>query len=481
MKKLRFSIPVVLLALLVGVPSSAAQDDPPPASETDAATDEMQRFLDALATMTQVVTDTTEPGSAERAEGLRHIVRLVEMQNGRFTDDANPGNPFFSRCVMCKLGMDNPDFAYQAIEPISSEYEYRITGHRGTVPYVTMQLFEGALGGVVTMTSEDLVLDDDGTFEIILSATEPDDAQNWMEINDTARSFLIRQGYSDWNTDIETSFEVEVIGGPDSAPVPHVTNEDFASDLGQLSDILGLLIPLMQDTRAGWLVNDLNEPSVAAFGIPNAGFPTTVGSVGTYQLAEGEALIIEMSDHDVVHGGIQLGNTWLESLDYRTRQTSLNWYQSVADSDGRFRYVLSHTDPGTANWLDVSGHGDGSIFIRWQDPSDDNTPVTPEVSVVPLDSVLDELPEDHPTVTPAERTQALELRDAGINRRRNPVERPVALEAEVPSPSTSTSTPTSTDEEPAEEAAVDLPDESGSDSTLGVILAAIGIPAAGPT
>lgn len=124
----------------------------------------MGDFIATLTTMTELVIETAEEGSPERAEGLRHIVRLIEMQNGRFTDDADPANPFISRCPggICKLGMDNPDFTYQAIEPVSAEYVYRVTGNRGTVPYITMQVFEGALGGEITMTSEDLVVDDDG-------------------------------------------------------------------------------------------------------------------------------------------------------------------------------------------------------------------------------------------------------------------------------------------------------------------------------
>ncbi len=432
MKRLWFALVAAVVLLVTLVPPATAQESPGGQPQADGSSEEAMRdFLATLTTMAEQVFDSTEPGSPERAEGLRHIVRLIEMQNGRFTDDADPANPFLSRCPggICKLGMDNPDFTYQAIEPISAEYEYRITGRRGTVPYITMQVFEGALGGEIAMTSEDLVVDDDGTFEIILSATEPDNAQNWLELKDEARSFLIRQGYNDWNTDLEAVFEVEVIGGPDVGPVSHLTDTEFVDDVGGLSTLLSALIPIMQDARAGWPSNDLTEPSVAAFGIEGAGFPTTVGSVGTYEFAEDEAMIIELSDRDVVHGGIQLGNVWLESLDYRTRQTSLNWYQSVPDADGTYRYVLAHTDPGTANWLDVSGHGEGSIFIRWQDPSDADFPERPHVSVVPLDEVADNLPADHPVVTPAERDEALQLRDAGINRRRNPVEPPEATEA----------------------------------------------------
>ncbi len=415
----------VVLGLTLAVTTVAyAQDDPTAAQDSDedvgSADDSFDEFLATLRSMAEIVIEATEPGSIDRAEGLRHIIRLVEMQNGGFTDDADPANPFVSRCGMCKLGLDNPDFTYLSVDPVSADYEYRISGHRGSVPYITMQVFEGALGGEVAMTSEDLVVNDDGTFEIILSPERPEDAQNWLALNEGARRFLLRQAHSDWNNDVEASIQVEVIGGPDVAPVPTLSDEKFAADLTAMSDLLALLLPIFQDAQQAWPVNDMSVPEVGAFGIPGAGFPTTVGSVGRFELAEDQAMIIEISDHDVVHGGIQLGNRWLESLDYRTRQTSLNWHQSTADADGKYRYVLAHSDPGTANWLDISGHPQGAVFTRWQDPDEANHPDTPVVSIVGLDEVTETLPTDHPTVIPAERNEVLELRDEGINRRRNP-------------------------------------------------------------
>jgi hypothetical protein len=389
------------------------------AQQSDAAFDD---FVATLREMQQQVRELAPDDPVQQAEGLRHIIRLVEMQNASFTDDRDPANPHVTRCPggICKLGMDNPDFTYLTVGPITADHEYRIFGDRGTVPYITMQVFNGPIGGDVVLTSEDLVVDDDGTYEIILSAERPEGADNWMELLPDARRFVMRQAYDDWNDDVEASVQVDVVGGPDPSPVANVTDEDFASDLTRLTNLLGILIDTFQASKAEWPINDMSDPEVGAFGIEGAGFPTTVGSVGQYTLDEDEAMIIETPDPDVVHGGIQLGNVWLESLDYQSRQTSLNWHQSVADSDGVFRYVLAHTDPGTANWLDVSGHPDGALFMRWQDPSEDEQPAQPSVTVVPLADVDSTLPDDHPRVTPEERTEALRLRHLAVNQRRNP-------------------------------------------------------------
>ena len=379
-----------------------------------------QGFLDALQASRELVLRRTPEDGTERAEGLRHIIRLIEMQNAPATDDHDTANPHVSRCpsVVCKLGFDNPDFTYINVAPISPEYTYRIYGKRGTVPYISMQVFDNPLGGEVFMTSEDLIVEPDGSYEIILSATPHEG--NWMELLPGAQRFILRNGFYDWNDEIEASVQVEVLEGPTSGPVAHLTPTELTSDLAVLSLRLATIPATIQNARDGWPVNDLNEPDPLAFGIPGAGVPSAISSAGRYEVADGEALIIETPVPDVIHGGIQLGNVWVESLDYQTRQTSLNWFQSTPDTDGVIRYVLAHDDPDVPNWLDLSGHPRGSIFMRWQSPPDDRYPKKPTVTLVPFDQIRAYLPADHPTVTPEARAETLAERYRAVNKRRNP-------------------------------------------------------------
>jgi MYXO-CTERM domain-containing protein len=187
-----------------------------------------------------------------------------------------------------------------------------------------------------------------------------------------------------------------------------------------LSLRLSTIPQTMQDARDGWPLNDVNGPDPGAFGIEGAGVPTAVSSAGRYSLGENEALIIETPEPSAVHGGIQLGNVWIESIDYQTRQTSLNWFQSTPDDDGVIRYVLAHRDPGVPNWLDISGHPDGGIFMRWQSPADDQYPEKPTVKLVAFDQIRANLPESHPVVAPEERAEVLQERYQAVNKRRNP-------------------------------------------------------------
>ncbi|MBW2507810.1 MAG: DUF1214 domain-containing protein, partial [Deltaproteobacteria bacterium] len=353
-----------VVVVLIGLVTASAR-----AQDSDQA---FQGFLDALQASRELILSETSGDGTDRAEGLRHIVRLVEMQNARATDDHDPAHPHISRCpsLACKVGFDNPDFTYINVGPISPEYTYRVYGKRGTVPYLSMQVFDNPLGGTVFMTSEDLVVEPDGSYEIILSAARPEGASNWMELKPSAFFFILRNGFYDWNDEIEASVQVEVIAGPTSGPVPHLTPGELVEDMGALSLRIRSIPQSILSARDGWPVNDLNEPDPGAFGIEGAGIPTAVSSAGRYDLDPDEAMIIETPMPDVVHGGIQLGNLWVESIDYQTHQTSLNWFQSTADSDGIVRYVLAHGDPGVPNWLDISDHPRGGIFMRWQSPTE---------------------------------------------------------------------------------------------------------------
>ncbi len=400
--------------------AAAAASMATPVAHGQDSDEAFQGFLDALQASREVVLRRTSDDDTDRAEGLRHIIRLIEMQNAPATDDHDAAHPHVSRCpsVVCKLGFDNPDFSYINVAPISAEYTYRIYGKRGTVPYISMQIFDNPLGGEVFMTSEDLIVEEDGSYEIILSATPHDG--NWMELKPGAQRFILRNGFYDWNHEIEASVQVEVLEGPMSGPVPNLTPPELVSDLAVLSLRLSTIVATIQNARDGWPLNDLNDPDPDAFGIPGAGVPSAVSSAGRYEIGEDEALIIETPVPQVIHGGIQLGNVWVESLDYQTRQTSLNWFQSVADSDGMIRYVLAHQDPGVPNWLDISGHPRGGIFMRWQSPSDDAYPEKPSVSLVSFDEIRAHLPEDHPTITAQARAATLAERYQAVNKRRNP-------------------------------------------------------------
>ncbi len=68
---LRRALPLAL-ALSTAAPALAQTSD-----------DAFQGFLDALQASRELILGQTEEDGTDRAEGLRHLVRLVEMQVGR--------------------------------------------------------------------------------------------------------------------------------------------------------------------------------------------------------------------------------------------------------------------------------------------------------------------------------------------------------------------------------------------------------------
>lgn len=378
-------------------------------------------FLDALTAAGQTVRDNTPEGDGpERAEGYRHLIRLVEFTESSFLDDADAAHPNVQRCPskVCKIGFDSPDQVYVGIGPISDAYTYRVFGQRGTVDFISFQVFDNPYGGPAWMDSDALQVKADGSWELFLSPTPH--GGNWLPTTASSTQLVIRLTFADWDTEVEGSVQVEVLDDAAALPVAPLTASDFAARARRLSTTLRATPALFQQLRADlYPVNAFADPDPEAFGLQNAGLPTNVVSPAQYELAEDEALLVESADVPVRFRNIQLGNRWLESLDYASRQTSLNGTQSYLDRDGVFRFVLAHSDPGVPNWLDVGGHPKGTIFMRWNRPDGLDAP-QPVARVVKLAELRAHLPADHPRVTAAERAETLARRRRAYDRRTNP-------------------------------------------------------------
>jgi hypothetical protein len=378
-------------------------------------------FLDALTAAGQTVRDNTPEGDGpERAEGYRHVIRLVEFTQSSFLDDADAAHPNVQRCPskVCKIGFDSPDQVYVGIGPISDAYTYRVFGQRGTVDFISFQVFDNPYGGPAWMDSDALQVKADGSWELFLSPTPH--GGNWLPTTASSTQLVIRMTFADWDAEVEGSVQVEVVDDAAALPVAPLTATDFASRARRLATTLRATPALFQQLRADlYPVNAFADPDPEAFGLANAGLPTNVVSPAQYDLAEDEALLVESADIPVRFRNVQLGNRWLESLDYATRQTSLNGAQSYLDRDGVYRFVLAHRDPGVPNWLDVGGHPTGTIFMRWNRPPGLDAP-KPKTTVVRLADLRAHLPAGHPHVTTEARAATLERRRRAYDRRTNP-------------------------------------------------------------
>ncbi len=384
-------------------------------------------IVSALAAAGQYVEEQTEPGSIDRAMGYRYALRRIEMLNNLFLPDHGFQAPIISRCPsrLCKYGFDNPDTTYNMIYPLSGKNQYKVTGNRGTVTYVTFQVMnigpDGFNAGAV-LEANDLLLDENGDFEILLATENPTNHPNFVPIGaHSSAQFLVRQLNTDWQNSIEASLKLEVISPNPAAPeYPPIFNMDMMRKRGfGYAIIVRNQMRIWRDVILNAPVNRLETGDKRA-GNEDGGFPTNFTATMQYQLEPEQAIIIEIARVDVIYNNIQLGTLWGESLDYGARLVSYNHTQAHLDTDGIYRYVIAQSDPHVPNWLDATGHPKGGVFARWQTPE---TLVPPAiVKVVPLAKLRDYLPPDHPRIIPTMRIEQLLERRNGYNRRLNPVD-----------------------------------------------------------
>ena len=102
-------------------------------------------------------------------------------------------------------GGDNPDQRY-AFSPIRGGEAYRVWGNLGSAARVELQIYsgrpwagDGRSAGYLAF--EDIECDDDGAFEIFVSAEES--PGNWLKNPEDSTTLFARHIYDDWS-DAET-------------------------------------------------------------------------------------------------------------------------------------------------------------------------------------------------------------------------------------------------------------------------------------
>jgi hypothetical protein len=373
-----------------------------------------EQFLSHLSAAGDVLGSDRAPSAPlERAGGYRHLLTLLALGIDEALRPSDPYDPQITPGnvdAVLKWGMDCPDAAYVG-SAIHGDATYRLTGWRGTVRYLGFQVM-GGMESTANVVAGDLPIESDGTFELMLSA-EPQPG-NWMPLAPKASSFVVRQFFYDWEREDPARLRIECLDHPPSAVPPTPTPEAVARQLVALGQFVEASLGFWLDIEEAGRGAGLN-----AFREPNArtdlgGAAENVSVWGSWQLDEGEALLIEVTPPPALYWSVALGNYWWETLDYANHQASLNGYQATLDDDGVFRAVVCHRDPGVANWLDTCGYGQGPMIFRWLRAEE--TPV-PRTSVIAFDGLGDHLPGSTRRVDAKERQETIAARRRGTRRR----------------------------------------------------------------
>ncbi len=361
---------------------------------------------------------------AERAEGLRYVLRLVRSGIAVCVEHADPDAPSFVRMIApdMKWGLDMPDCAY-LYATVRAGRSYRIHGRRGSAHHLDVQVnaghfADGEIGAWRTIASahaEELSLGPDGELDVVLSEQRSPGGGDWLPLAADAEFVLVRQYFADWDEEQPAELRIERIDAPGDAPNLAPADLDVRlARLVQWIEQAGGLWDRMARGFLGLAPNSVivHDPGASA---EHVGLRDQTYALGNYRCAHGEAVVVELAPPRCHHLSASLANRFFESHDFAGRQGSLNGHQARRDDDGRLRLVIAHQDPGVPNWLDAAGRREGLLALRFL-RAEGGAP-QPDFRVVPLETLRGALPADTPIVSPDERAAQLARRAAAVDRR----------------------------------------------------------------
>ena len=332
------------------------------------------------------------PGTAfDRGEGIRYLTRLLRAgldSQMEFGDPAYPG--FFQLSnETIKIGNDNPDNIYWNSN-LSGKYEYRITGTRGTVPYLSFGTKAGGYEADGTMVptgaldGRDLALRPDGSFEIAVSCEKR--PGNWLPMKPETSSLIVRMTFHDRKTEEPARLRIERVGQT-GAPVlaPETVEHKLQRAVSFVERTTKLFIDWMNfySAHENQLPADDQERCMRAGGDRQIYYYQS-----RWRLAPDEALFVRVPYVPVcATWNLQISNYWMESLDYRYLKVHVNKHTAHYEPDGSVRIVLTHRDPGPRwkNWLTTAGHDQGGMLFRFVEAKEHPPLETRVVKVSELD------------------------------------------------------------------------------------------------
>lgn len=390
----------------------------------DALHEAWAQFCDRLKAAGDLAFKDRNPTSGpQRADAFRFLVQNLGQAFDLGLETRDPQYPMIH--AFChptrKLGSDCADFTYQQAW-IDGASTYRITGNRGTAPFlnVTVQgarpdgpdVLHEPFGDApeANLSGDQLATTASGDFELFVGGPQRDG--NWLPTTQDSRKLFIRQGFDRWD-ETPARLSIERLGM--SAPKPVPTPETMISAMEWAG------------TFVAGLMDDWPEYPFTHGGVDEAR-PNTFPAVRTaegdalrgraaaamhWSLRPDEALIVEFPAHDGLWMLTNMG-AFFTSMDYLYRPVSYTPSRTATDADGVVRIVLAHDDPGCHNWMDTQGFERGNLTYRHML---DGHPVPLTARLVHRADLADTLPADTTMVTAEQRCEQMQRRFNGIRRR----------------------------------------------------------------
>ena len=306
---------------------------------------------------------TNIPQELDAVEGRRFLLRMLSASVDSFVENIDADRPQFrhSEGPHRKMFGDCPDADYlQAPIDLRNGRNYRV---RGKIPkgtnYVGVMLYGrgGRIG--VCLTDEQLAIDNDDRFEVLISANPED---NPVLLGDGDEHLvMVRQYFTNRNTQPPMELEVEFLG--DIAELKPLNSTWLAKRIElsrrMLESIFMRTLDAYQRTSNFSKNKFVDVPVDLLFPTPDNTY-----KICWYELEADQMIIVSGILPKARYFSFTFYNVWLESYDYTRHQVILNHDQIELDEKGRFEIFVGKNDNDHANWLDTAGHNSGYLVAR---------------------------------------------------------------------------------------------------------------------
>jgi hypothetical protein len=331
-------------------------------------------FCDRLKAAGKLVTTSDSPDDVmNRALGYRLLTRLLRGGLESCVDYANPQYPDFFRLADETKGVlnNNPDNHYQNCV-VNGRLDYRITGKQGTVSWFSIGSKAnpgGEVAGMVStgeIDSRNMTFNDDGTFEILVSAKEQQG--NWLRMTEDTRMLIVRQTFGDRSQEEITTLSIECLNPeqPNNNLDPEALERQLGGALTFMESTTGLAVNWMARYKRQWInaLPEDDQPLCHAAG----GDPSIHYYQSYYDLQADEALLVHLNNiPECETWNLQISNYWMECMEYRFFDAAFNKFTAKYEDDGSVYIVVSHQNPGPRypNWLDTHEINPGGMLGRY--------------------------------------------------------------------------------------------------------------------
>ena len=353
--------------------------------DTSAAHDEWQRLLQTLGAAGDIIVGPLGGKSdRERAEGFRHLLRVLSIASEMLLEKGDPSRPAFTRWMNPNRKMlgDNPRTIYDAAV-VAPSYTYRISGQRGTATYLGICVYGTAADGsrriISNIDDVDMGIADDGTFTVTV-ALDPPDAGAFLSLDGDATDLMVRQYFTDHTAEEPATYTIETV--PDHGPPPPLSEDQVARRLqavaayvhdiveveATLSALVASVTPAQLRAGSEFVDSEGNvtdppvDPAVIARVMPTP----AISYAGSWfdNLRADEIFVVEGAAPTCRYWSIQLLTRWMESGDYEHHPVFLTGRDIRTDHSGHFRVVIAHEDPGVPNWIATTGIRNANVAVR---------------------------------------------------------------------------------------------------------------------